>query len=319
MLRRVSELDLSSEARRAEADLSKILSVYNFHFWFDGRRARVVLRLMPPAVATVAVDGAASIYAGDRSVAEELEGDLIELLGLREDLAGFRRLAEKDPLLAPFAREWGGWRLRGTNLWWALVTAVCQQNASFRQGWMMLYRIVKLYGRGAELEGEGWVPLPPTPRDVLAAPGLLREAGLGYRASTVVLLAEQLVEGRLPSEEELAQAEAAEAERALRVVRGVGSYTARLALALSARRYELPPVDRWVRALASRAYGVSEKGVEPVWVEKWGSWSALAVFALTIALDAAPLREALARLEAGRLLPEPDKLSPSTLWSRAIG
>lgn len=318
MLRRVSEFDLSGECQRLGVDLPKVLSVYNFHFWFNGSSAKIVLSLEPPAVASVGIDGLARVYAGEGLDRAELEERLVSVLGLREDPAEFYRLARSDPLLAPFASEWAGWRLRGTGLWWALVTAVCQQNASFRQGWRMLAKLVNRYGRGVELEGEGWVPLPPSPRDVLSDPSKLREAGLGYRADTVVRIAERFVRGEVPDEGELARMEAGEAERSLKTVRGVGSYTARLALALSARRYELPPIDRWVRALASRAYGVSGGEVESAWVNRWGRWSALAVVALTVALDAAPLREALARLEAGRLLPEPGKLSPSTLWSFAL-
>ena len=204
--------------------------------------------------------------------------------------------------------------MRSCSLWWALVIAVCQQNASFKQGWSMLARLVRGYGRRAELEGVGEVLLPPTYGDVLSNPSRLAASGLGYRARTVIGVAEALASGRIPPEEELARAETGEGESILRAVKGVGSYTARLALALSLRRYELPPIDRWVRALASRAYGVEAGEVEAEWRRRWGRWGALAVLALTVALDAAPLRKALERLEAGRLLPEPGEVGPAQLW-----
>jgi N-glycosylase/DNA lyase len=313
-LRLVGRVDLGEAAARRRVDLFKVLSVYNFSFWFDGAVARVVLELEPPAVAVVSVKGEAALYAQEGSDPAELEGRLAAALGLAEDTSGFLQVASGDPLLAPFAREWGGWRVRSSSLWWALLVAVCQQNASFRQGWSMLARLVRSYGRRAELEGAGEVLLPPTHRDVLGDPSRLAASGLGYRARTVVGVAEALSSGRVPPEEELARVGAEEAEALLRSVRGVGSYTARLALALSLRRYELPPIDRWVRAIASRAYGVGEGEVELEWRRRWGRWSALAVLALTVALDAAPLRKALERLESGRLLPEPGEVSPAQLW-----
>lgn len=314
VLKPVASVDLGGEAAARGVDLFKTLSVYNFGFWFDGREAKLVLDAELPAVAVVSVSGAARIYAPPGSDVASLEERLLHALGLREDLGPFYARASADPLLSAFAREWRGWRLRGCDLWWALVTAVCQQNASFRQGWGMLAKLVALYGRGVELEGRGWVPLPPTPRDVLADPGKLRGAGLGYRSATVLRVAEAVESGALPSRELLAAEPAERAEAALRSVKGVGSYTARLALALALRRYELPPVDRWVRALAAKAYGVGEEAVEAEWRRRWGGWSALAVVALTVALDAAPLSKALARLESGRLLPEPGAGGPAELW-----
>ena len=287
-LKLVERVDLGEGAARKQVDLFKVLSVYNFSFWFDGVTARVVLELDPPAVAVVSVKGEAALYAPEGSDPAELEGRLAAVLGLEEDVSGFLQLAAGDPLLGPFAREWSGWRVRGCSLWWALVTAVCQQNASFRQGWSMLARLVRGYGRLAELEGAGEVLLPPTCGDVLSNPSRLAESGLGYRARTVVNIAEAIASGRIPPEEELARAGTGEVESLLRAVKGVGSYTARLALALSLRRYELPPIDRWV--------------------------SALAVLALTVALDAAPLRKAHERLESGRLLPEPGEVGPAQLW-----
>jgi 3-methyladenine DNA glycosylase/8-oxoguanine DNA glycosylase len=183
----------------------------------------------------------------------------------------------------------------------------------------MLAKLVALYGRRVELEDRGWVPLPPAPRDVLAEPEKLRKAGLGYRSATVLGIAGAIESGELPSSEDLASELVEQAETQLRKIKGVGSYTARLALALALRRYELPPIDRWVKALAAKAYGVEEKAVEGEWRKRWGRWSALAVIALTVALDAAPLSKAIARFESGRLLPESGAGGPAELWRLQLG
>jgi N-glycosylase/DNA lyase len=319
VLKPVARFDLNAIATAKGVDLFKTLCVYNFGFWFDGREAKVTLNLEPPAVALVTVEGEARIYAPFGSDPSQLEERLLSILGLLESAESFYETAASDPLLSAFASEWRGWRLRSCDLWWALVTAVCQQNASFRQGWGMLAKLVALYGRRVELEDRGWVPLPPAPRDVLAEPEKLRKAGLGYRSATVLGIAGAIESGELPSSEDLASELVEQAETQLRKIKGVGSYTARLALALALRRYELPPIDRWVKALAAKAYGVEEKAVEGEWRKRWGRWSALAVIALTVALDAAPLSKAIARFESGRLLPESGAGGPAELWRLQLG
>jgi len=62
-LKLVERVDLGELAARRRVDLFKVLSVYNFSFWFDEVAARVVLELDPPAVAVVSVRGEAALYA----------------------------------------------------------------------------------------------------------------------------------------------------------------------------------------------------------------------------------------------------------------
>ncbi len=306
--------DIGSEARKRGVDLFATLSVYNFDFWFDGSRAILVLSEEEPQLAVVSVDGEYAVYASSRNHScSELEDRLAEALGLREDLSSFYALASRDPLLRGFAESLKGWRLRSSSLWWALVVGVCQQNASFRQGWLMLRRIVLSYGNSATI-GSETIPLPPSPRMVLEDPQRLSSARVGYRASTIERIARAIQNGDI-SEELLESLPPRDAEAVLRRVRGVGSYTARLGMALGLRIYDLPPIDRWVRALASRAYSVDEKRVEDEWIRRWGRWSALAVIALTIALDAEPLRRALERVSKGDLAPHADAVpTPLNLW-----
>ena len=313
-LRKVCSGDLSSESRARSINLFLTLAVYNFDFWFDGSRGVVVLDEVEPCVAIVSVDGEYSIYCRSSSAScSDLERQLRKCLGVDEDLNDFFARAARDPLLKAFALRFRGWRLRSTSLWWALVIGVCQQNASFRQGWLMLRRIIEVYGCRARVESSE-IPLPPPPELVAKNPNPLRTARVGYRASVIENVARAIASGELRFED-LTRTDPRKAEARLRELRGVGPYTARLALALGARVYDLPPIDRWVKAIASLAYGVDERSVESVWIARWGKWSALAVLALTIALDAEPLRKAIERVERGLLEPREDLVpSPLNLW-----
>ncbi len=304
---------LAKDVASRGIDLYRTLSIYNFDFWFDGSRAFVVLDLEDPCIAMVKVTGEYSIYCASEKSCNELVRTLEFHLGIHEDTSEFLARARLDPLLSSFAREFSGWRLRSCSLWWALVVGICQQNASFRQGWSMLRGIIVHYGKRASINGLT-IFLPPNPEDVLKDPSKLTSARVGYRAKIIESVARAFVNGDI-REEEVSRLRPSEAEEVLRVVKGVGSYTARLALALGLRIYDLPPIDRWVKAIASRVYGIDEKVVESEWTKRWGKWSALAVIALTIALDAQPLRRALERIERGELLPKGDVVpSPSTLW-----
>jgi len=159
--------------------------------------------------------------------------------------------------------------------------------------------------------------IPPSPRDFLTdgARGLLREAGLGYRAETVVRATSAIERGLLEGIEGLGDEEA---EERLKEVKGIGAYTARLALVLSQRRYGLLPLDRWLERIAREVYKLDD--VERGLKVKWGRWCGLAVFFTTVVLDAEVLSKALRRALTGGVKPvvQRDRLSPLTLWMHEV-
>jgi len=236
------------------------------------------------------------------------------IIGLHEDLSEFIDTGLKDPFLADFAREWSDWRIRSTDPWFSVLIGVCQQNASFRQGWRMLLNIIKIYGRKIHIEGFGDTYIPPEPSDILRDPSKLIDAKVGYRAETIKEAAKRFSEKRFV--EEILEAKSSEEfERELREIRGVGPYTARLALVLSKRIYERPPIDRWLRRIISEIYKVDLSYAEKKWIEIWGKWSGLASMAATIALDAEPLQKALKRIRERKLVPDPSVApSPANMW-----
>jgi len=295
-------------------DLYTTLSAYNFSFWFNGRTGLIVLDDRGEEIALVDIASKEyRIYSMRETDCVESFERLSWSLGLDEDLSEFYRIALNDPLLSNFVKEYPGFRVRATSLWWALVIGVCQQNASFKQGWKMLYNIVVNYNRKIRVGGHE-VFLPPTPEDVLRNPDLLLKSRVGYRATYILEAARQLVRGEIDVEH-LKRLSPTEAESVLKEIRGVGSYTARLALVLAAKKYELPPIDRWLRKVASVAYSVPEEEVEKVWRTRWSSYSGLASILTTIALDAVTISKALERLKQGLLTPVLDKdLTPLTLW-----
>jgi len=293
-------------------------SCYNFNWWFDGSRCVIPLSSSPPLIAVVRHEDrglAVTAYGaggGRADVAEAVE----HALGVDEDLTEFYEVAKGDRILHEVPKALSGMRMRATSLWNAMLIAICQQNASFAQGWKMLCRVYRLMGKRVELDGLMTI-IPPSPRDFLTngARDLLREAGLGYRAETVVRAASAIERGLLEGVDELGDGEA---EERLREVKGIGAYTARLALVLSQRRYGLLPLDRWLERIAREVYGFDD--VERGLKAKWGRWCGLAVFFTTVVLDAEVLSKALRRALTGDVKPviESGKLSPLTLWMHEV-
>lgn len=293
-------------------DYKLIGTVYNLCYWINDYKSIIFVPGIDFTVAVLYFNGNYKLYSEDCNSVDIVE-KFHYTIGLKEDISELIALSSRDPLLGEFSRIYKGWRLRSTSLWWALVTGICQQNASFKQGWRMIHNIVKNYGRIVRV-GESSILRPPEPREVLDDPDPLFESGLGYRAKTVVNVARAIVKGEV-DEEAVYEKKPIEAESILRGLKGIGSYTARFAIALSTRKYDLPPIDRWLKKIISVVYGIDENFAEEYWIEKWRKWSALASILVTIVLDAEPLSKALQRIVRREIMPDP-RVKPSPVNMR---
>ncbi|HDJ83997.1 MAG TPA: hypothetical protein ENG44_03245 [Desulfurococcaceae archaeon] len=299
---------------RKNYDFTLTASAYNFSWWFNGKR--LILPMEDDVVVTVIEDREeliAKIYSFKRKEVNivYIEDKIRYIIGVDEDLKEFYNIMSRDPILGPSASVLHGLHVRATTPWLATVIGVCQQNASFKQGWRMLYNMLSLLGKRVRIENTKTI-IPPKPSDINEDKlNILKEAKLGYRARTVIELA------KLFSKEECLNdwsIKPSVLEEKLLNVKGIGNYTTRLALVLSLRYYEKPPIDRWLKRLIIEAYNVDESNVEEEYIKRWSKWSGLAALFTTIALDAEPLTKALERLKKGLLKPSLDKLSPLTLW-----
>ncbi len=282
------------------------LRAYALPWQFDGRRAYVHLcgrsvASLEPSAGGILV----TVYAapGERCWEGAL-GSWRPVVGC-EGLGGYFELAAHDPLLSCLPARYRCLTLRLASTWYAAVVAVCQQNASFLQGWSMVYRLHELAGERLVLEGPGGrrtFIAPPRPEAVTEE--LLRRAGLGYRARTLAELARLLASNPDAGPEELAG------------VKGVGPYTRGLVELLAFGNLGARIVDRWVRGLAAAAYGVDPGRAEEAWLRRWGPWAGLASYHLTVMLDAEPLSRSLERLARGEVCPreEPERPTPLTMW-----
>lgn len=311
------KLELCKESRfkHSGIDIRLVSTVYNICYWTNRDHAFIFIPGERLSIAMVRFDGSFELYSEECGNSNKIVEGLEFVMGFKDNVNEFYELAIKDPLLSDFAETYHAWRLRSTDLWWALVTGICQQNASFKQGWRILHNIVRSFNKRVLL-GKYEIYRPPSPREVIEDPGKLIETGAGFRAKALLNTAKTIASGVIETKSFL-EKEPQEMERVLREISGIGPYTARFAIALFARKYDLPPVDRWLKKIIRTMYGVDEKYAEEFWINKWGKWSALATIATTITLDAEPLTKALQRLRRRELLPKLNT-SPSPINMNAF-
>ncbi len=287
---------------------------YNFSWWYNGRvlivplENNVLVKVYESNREEVLVAETYVVY--EDTDTKEVVGGVSEILGLNENLAEFYEYAGRDPLLGKASEVLKGYHVRTTSLWNALLIGVCQQNASFRQGWRMLYEIYRRLGKPVKIPGYGETLFPPTPRTILER-GVepLIESRTGYRAQTIHRIAKFFERTRDLPENPL------ELKKRILEIRGVGEYTARLSLVLSKRYYHEPPIDRWLKKIIITVYNIDEKEAEQYYRKHWGEWAGLASLLTTIALDAVTLQKALKRIRRGETIPLiNDKPTPLTLW-----
>ncbi len=295
-------------------DFKLTAQTYNFSWWYNGESLIIPLENI---VAQVSESREKEFLEVRIFILREEDYDTSEvvrkitwILGLNEDLSEFYNRASRDPLLSRAAEYLKGYHVRSTSIWNALLVGVCQQNASFRQGWKMLYEIYRRLGRPIRIPGYGETLIPPTPRDILEN-GIepLVEARTGYRAKTILRIAEYFTNNReIPGDP-------VELKSSLLNIKGVGEYTVRLSLVLSKRYYNEPPIDRWLKKIIQVVYNTSEKEAEEYYKKHWSKWSGLAALLTTIALDAVTLSKALERIRNKQVIPLiKDKPTPLTLW-----
>jgi AraC family transcriptional regulator, regulatory protein of adaptative response / DNA-3-methyladenine glycosylase II len=164
----------------------------------------------------------------DPRAAAAAHGWLLRRLGLVADVAGFQRLAEKLPEMAPLLRVERGLRIPQTGTpFEALIWAIVGQQVNLPFAYRLLNRVVEKAGTPV---ADGLFA-PPLPEAVAAlVPGALRQVQFSRsKAEYLVGAAGRVAEG-LPDLDRMARGSAVRAERELREIRGVGAWTARYVL-----------------------------------------------------------------------------------------
>ncbi len=204
---------------------------------------------------------------------------VVYCLGLKDDLSPLYELVKGDRHLQEALAALPDYRLKATpTLYEAIISAMLSQNCSAQAFFSMRERLIKTIGRRERIDDE-MVYTFPLPEEIQAtSEEVLREAGLYYRSKFIRGVAGHLKPEFL-NEIELTCPE--EGIDALKSLKGIGDYTARVVQIYGLRRYNLLFTDGYVQKLLGALYlGTLKPKPKEIFAfaqEKWGRWQAYAL------------------------------------------
>jgi DNA-3-methyladenine glycosylase II len=226
------------------------------------------------------------VPSGDLKAVGEL---VTRLLNLDLDLTLFVGAVRNDPVMAALAMRLRGLKPpRTATVFEALVDSIIEQQISLSAAHSIERRVVRTFGDILELEGIQYFAFPSPERLADAALEELRACGLsGKKAEYITGIARRIREGSLDLENHGPGEETGAVIRELSTLRGVGVWTAELAVLRGLSRLDaIPADDLGIRRAISRYYSrktridnTEARGVAGA----WGEWRGLAAFYLLVA------------------------------------
>ena len=271
----------------------RLKSVIRSHGWYqlapfeeelDGTRLHIIMRLTNGHV----IEPAIGEFEGGVSVAitaeltpeekQELSKTVTWMLGLDQDFSTFYELAGTEPKLANAALRAQGRILRSPTLFEDVIKTILTTNTLWAATKRMNANLVTQFGEA--LPSDPLRKAFPT-FDTLARTTeeiLRKETRLGYRAPSVLALAQRLASGEFDLESlKHSDLPTIELRKRLQTIRGIGPYASANLLMLLGR-YNFLTVDSWAMKMVSQEWyegnPVTPAQVESAF-EKWGDWKGL--------------------------------------------
>lgn len=177
------------------------------------------------------------------------------LLGFDVDTRTVLKTIRADPVIAHLAKPLKGLRpFSQPSFFEAIVKAILQQQVSYRSASQVTRRLVETYGPRCRLGGQTLYGFPSLAALSSLSEVELRACKVGYKAPYLLGLIRQLESGALRLEKLSSEASPV-IIAALDALRGIGVWTAELAVLTGLRRLEVfPSGDLGIRAIISRLY-----------------------------------------------------------------
>jgi DNA-3-methyladenine glycosylase II len=228
-------------------------------------------------------------WPADQPEAREAAGMIARIFNLDLDLSPFTSAVRDDPIISALA-----WRLRGlkpprtATVFEALVDSIIEQQISLSAAHSIEKRVVRTFGDTLESGGKVSYAFPSPGRLADAAPEELRACGLsGRKAEYILGIARRARDGTLDLENFGSEEDTQAIVRELSTIRGVGVWTAELAVLRGLSRLDAIPADdlgirRSISEYYSRGSRINTAGARRI-AEAWGAWKGLAAYYLLVA------------------------------------
>lgn len=216
----------------------------------------------------------------DRELTEQdlqkVRGHISHAYGLNEDVRSFYQAVANDPSIQGPIQNLNGMRVSCfESLFEILNISSMLQNTTVKRSEQMMENMLSSFGRKVDYDGRQLYVFY-TPQDIIkSSEQKLRDLKVGYRAKFLMGIAKHFLTNP-DLGERLKTMSFDEAKEELMEIRGVGPYSARIALFQYLRRPNEINFDSWKRKIFSKCFfGNETEEVEKVEREakqRWGNW-----------------------------------------------
>ncbi len=221
-----------------------------------------------------------------------LLNDITKCAELDTDVNGFYSIAKRDPILEYAVTDLYGMRCgRQQKLFHNIVRAILMQWASLERTKQMFKLLFQSYAKRVQFDGHV-ISMWFTPKQIAqtSLQELEKRCKLGFRAKHLKIIADLITNSHFPSLEDLEKMPFEKAKKELTQLRGIGEYSAEIALPHKERF----PIDVWSvkifwklffpkREISSIKAAIQE--VRKQAEERWRTWRSYAFIYIINNLD----------------------------------
>lgn len=166
-----------------------------------------------------------------------------------------KELSEHDEILKKAVEKYRGMRLLNQEPFECMISFIISQNNNIKRIQMLVERLCQAYGEKIEYRGFSSWTFPEIENLKKVSIEELKRLGLGYRAEYIKDAIAKLDEGKIDFES-LESLNSDEARKILKTVKGIGDKVANCVLLYSLQKYDVFPVDVWMKRALREYYGI---------------------------------------------------------------
>ena len=192
-------------------------------------------------------------------------------------------LSKVDQYLKESIEFGNGIRILNQDLWETIISFIISANNNIPRIKGIIERISEQYGNKIEWGGNSYYTFP-TPEELgKATVEDLRKLGLGFRDKRVYETTKLILNGETNLQELIEEKDTTKLREKLLLLPGVGPKVADCIMLFGLKRFEVFPIDVWVRRVMNELYiknedetKVNKKEIEKLAVEKYADLAGLA-------------------------------------------
>ncbi|WAM33170.1 DNA-3-methyladenine glycosylase family protein [Caldicellulosiruptor morganii] len=179
------------------------------------------------------------------------------------------RLSKHDIILREAVEKYRGMRLLNQEPFECMISFIISQNNNIKRIQLLIERLCQTFGKKITYKGYVAWSFPAEDSLFNASIDDFKQLGLGYRAEYIKDAVEKIKNGTV-NLNELVDLDVQEARQVLKSIKGIGDKVADCILLYSLQKYNIFPIDRWVRRVLKEFYRLETKEQIKNFIESFG-------------------------------------------------